>query len=118
MEMSPQEAAHYARLNATDRFYYLSTIRYRQEKERQHKIMREELIEALKCIDEGKDHPRLWTKARKAEQRERRRLRDIAMETSKRPPLPQIIVTKKVDDYDWRDFTNTIRGRFGAIRQE
>lgn len=74
------------------------------------------VMAALAAHKEGKDHPRLLTPARKAELKEIYRLRRIAMETSKMPTLPRIIVTRPVDE--WRDYTTERRGRFGAVIQE
>jgi len=118
MEMTPQEAAHYARLNDADRTKYIALLQSQRERQR---LMQEALsgvVAALQASKEGKGHPRLLTPQRKEylyiKELERREHYVMA----KRPPLPQIIVTRKVDDYEWRDFTNTMRGRFGAQLQE
>lgn len=118
MEMTPQEAAHYARLNDADRTKYIALLQSQRVRQR---LMQEALrgvVAALQASKQGKVHPRLLTPQRReylyVKELERREHYVMA----KRPLLPQIIVTKKVDDYEWRDFTNTIRGRFGAIRQE
>ncbi|WP_313682392.1 hypothetical protein [Pantoea sp.] len=101
----PVEPAYFARLNAAT-----------AEINRRKQEVLEGVMAALAAQKEGRDHPRLWTPARKAEQREARRLKRIALDTAFFPRLPQIIVTQPTED--WRDFTNTIRGRFGATRQE
>lgn len=102
---SPVQPAYFARLNAAD-----SEIKRRQ------KEVLEGVMSALSASKEGKDHPRLWTQERKDSQYRAAVLRKQVMETSYCPPLPQIIVTEPLAD--WRGFTSTIRGRFGATRQE
>lgn len=102
---SPISSAYSLRLNAAD-----------GERARRQKEVLEGVMAALSASKEGKDHPRLWTQERKDSQYRAAVLRKQAFETSYCPPLPQIIVIEPLDD--WRDFTTTIRGRFGAIRQE
>lgn len=107
MNHSPVQPAYLSRLNAAD-----------EEMKRRKQEVLDGVMAALQAQAVGAYHPRLLTPERKEylyiKEIERREHYVMA----KRPPLPQIIVTKKVDDYEWRDFTNTIRGRFGAIRQE
>lgn len=105
MTSSPVQPAYFARLNASD-----SEIKCRQ------KEVLEGVMAALSASKEGKEHPRLLTPERRESQYRAAVLRKQVTETSYCPPLPQIIVTKPMED--WRDFTSTIRGRFGAIRQE
>lgn len=102
---SPVQPAYFARLNTAD-----------SDRARRQKEVLEGVMEALSASKEGTEHPRLWTQERKDSQYRAAVLRKQAFETSYCPPLPQIIVTEPLED--WRDFTNTIRGRFGAIRQE
>lgn len=102
---SPVNPEPFARLNASD----AETARRKQE-------VLSGVMAALAAHKEGKDHPRLLTPARKAELKEIDRLRRIAIETSKMPPLPRIIVTRPVDE--WRNYTTERRGRFGAVIQE
>lgn len=107
MNHSPVQPAYLSRLNAAE-----------SERARRQKEVLEGVMAALSASKEGKEHPRLLTPQRKESLYIKEIERREHYEMSKRPPLPQIIVTKKVDDYEWRDFTNTIRGRFGAQLQE
>lgn len=102
---SPDLPAYYARLKASE-----SEIKRRKQE------ALEGVMAALAAQKEGRDHPRLLTKERKEA------LYILAIkkiehrEMSRLPRLPQIFVTRPMED--WRDFTNTIRGRFGAQMQE
>lgn len=107
MNHSPVQPAHLSRLDAAD-----------EEIKRRKQEVLDGVMAALQAQVAGADHPRLLTPERKESLYIKEIERREHYEMSKRPPLPQIIVTKKFDDYEWRDFTNTIRGRFGAIRQE
>ncbi len=118
MEMTPIQSAHYARLNEDDRARYIKQLQSDRERQRLKQEALAGVVAALQASKEGKEHPRLLTPQRKEylyiKELERREHYVMA----KRPPLPHIIVTRKVDDYEWRDFTNTMRGRFGAQLQE
>lgn len=65
MEMSPQEAAHCARLNDADRARYIAKLQFDKQQAAQRAAMLEDLRLALKCAEEGKDHPRLRTQEKK-----------------------------------------------------
>lgn len=101
----PVHPAHSSRLNAAD-----------EEIKRRKQDVLNGVLAALKAQKHGSDHPQLLT----PEKREQRYMEEIErrehLDMSNHPRLPQIIVTKP--EADWRDFTNHIRGRLGAIRQE
>lgn len=107
MNHSPVQPAHLSRLDAAD-----------EEIKRRKQEVLDAVMAALQAQAVGADHPRLLTPERKESLFIKEIERREHYEMSKRPPLPQIIVTKKVADYAWGDFTNTIRGRFGAQLQE
>lgn len=102
---SPVQPAYFARLNAAD-----------SERVRRQKEVLEGVMAALSASKEGKEHPRLLTSERRASLYIKRLEFIWNDEASRRPLLPVIYVTKPLED--WRDFTNTIRGRFGAQLQE
>lgn len=105
MSSSPVQPAYFARLQSAD-----------SERVRRQKEVLEGVMAALSASKEGKDHPRLLT----PERREALYIGRLEFKwndaISRRPLLPVIYVTQPLED--WRDFTNTIRGRFGATRQE
>lgn len=65
MEMSPLQAAHCARLNDADRTRYIAKLQFDKQQALQKAAMLEDLKLALKCAEEGKDHPRLRTQEKK-----------------------------------------------------
>lgn len=105
MNPSPELPANYSRLKLSQ-----------DDMARRKQEALDGVLAALNAHSEGNYHPRLLTPHRRAEMYETQRLKTVARDTAFFPRLPQIIVTKPVEE--WHDFTTERHGLYGAILQE
>ncbi|WP_448309588.1 hypothetical protein [Pantoea sp. PGP6] len=116
MELSPTLSAYCSRLNDADRNTFIRRLEQMSPMELRKESVARGAFMAMEASHRGEDHPQRLTPARKAEQKELRRLEAVVKETSRYPQLPRIVVTKP--DVIWMDYTTERRGRGGAVYQE
>lgn len=117
MTMTPQEAAHCARLPERYRARFTERTLRMSEMERKKQTIALSVIEATEAQKEGVDHPRLLTDERKEKLHREAVTRVYAAEAAFYPKLPEIIVTVPPTE-ERRDYKESRRGRFGAVLQE
>jgi len=116
MDLTPLESAHYARLSEIQQERFLWRTEHMTPHQRKCQQVAYASAEAARAAKRGEEHERRLTPERKWQLMEENRLRKVALETSVRPPLPRIIVTKP--GILWMDYTTERRGRFGAVVQD
>lgn len=116
MTLTPLESAHYARLSEIQQERFLWRTKQMTPHQRKCQQVALSAVAAMEATKRGEEHERRLTAERKYQLMEENRLRKVALETSARPPLPRIIVTKP--GVLWMDYTTERRGRFGAVVQD